>query len=119
MIPGAKFHHIGIITNKIKESGSKIYDPIQKVNVIFVNMGGLNIEFIEPTSNDSPIIGLLKRGTKIAHICYEVDDLEVTLQNCPGFIKISGPTYAVAFNRNIAWLFHKEYGLIELIDGKI
>lgn len=49
--------------------------PSQKVRVAMLSVGESRIELLEPTSEDSPISGFLrKRGQGVHHIAYAVED---------------------------------------------
>ena len=87
-----KFHHIGIIVNNIQDSLGEFskfvkFDEIsiptlvgsQKVNVCFMKIGELRIEFIEPINNESPVKKFLEKGGGFNHICFEVDNLSETI----------------------------------------
>ena len=55
--------------------------PSQKVRVAKFDVGGVHLEFLEPTAEDSPISKFLnKRGEGIHHIAYLTDDLEAFLK---------------------------------------
>lgn len=66
------------------QSGEIMEVPTEQVRIAFLPLGGLggsNIELIEPTTPDSTLAKFLeKRGEGLHHICLEVDDIEVTLQ---------------------------------------
>ncbi len=121
----AHFHHIGMAVDNIEsakiELGQIFDDPIQKVKVSFANINGARIEFIEPTSEQSPVNNSIKKGQKLVHLCFEVDSIDEAIQIAKEnkFSVLSKPVPAVAFEgRNIIWLFHKVFGLIELIQRK-
>jgi len=118
----AALHHIGMaFKKKPKELDNIKYfdDPTQKVTVGFASINGCQIEVVIPLSEDAPTLNVMKKGTKLLHLCYEVDDIDISINyainnNC---IIVSNPVEAVAFNnRKIAWLFHKNYGLIEILE---
>ena len=83
-----KVHHIGIVVNNIQNSLGEFskfikFDEItiptlvgsQKVNVCFMKIGELRIEFIEPINDESPVKKALEKGGGFNHICFEVDNL--------------------------------------------
>ena len=81
----AKFHHIGLAVNSILDiepTVEKIYDPIQKVYIAFVNINGVKIELIEPANISSPISANIKKGTKLVHMCFSVINIEATIAEC-------------------------------------
>lgn len=54
--------------------------PEQKSIVAFMPTGGSEVELVKPTTDDSGVARFLqKRGPGIHHICFEVEDLEATL----------------------------------------
>jgi methylmalonyl-CoA/ethylmalonyl-CoA epimerase len=116
----ARFHHVGMVVRSIASIQPDleiIFDPVQNVNVAFVTLNGLTVELLEPASKDSPVGASLAKGIKLVHLCYEVADVEDALRRCRefGFFCIRKPVNAVAFNREIAWVFSREYGLVELL----
>ena len=120
-----EFNHIGIATKSIQETTRRldmlgiisetICDPLQRVNIAFIN----NLELIEPASKPSPVDKLLANGVSIYHICYEVKNIgHAIYEMCLlGYELISQPKPAVAFDgRLIAFLAHPEDRiLIELL----
>ncbi len=120
--PDATLHHVGLVVPVIDSlsPGSEVcFDPLQKVNVAFVNLQGVPVELIEPQGDDSPVMQSLRKGIKLVHLCYEVTDLEAVIQHCAeeGFRCIAQPVPAVAFGqRHIAWVYHKVFGLFELLE---
>lgn len=87
-----KIHHIGIVVNNIQDSLGEFSKFIkfdettiptligsQKVNVCFMKIGELRIEFIEPVGNESPVKKFLEKGGGFNHICFEVNNLSETI----------------------------------------
>lgn len=80
--------HIGIATTNVEEAMKPwitmgfILDhtcevPDQKVKVAKLKYGGLCVELLEPTSDDSPIKAFLdKKGPGIHHMAIEVENVE-------------------------------------------
>lgn len=120
----AKFHHVGIVVDNMylcETNIEKKFDPIQDVYVGFENINGINIELIEPGTLNSPVSNSLKKGIKLVHLCFSVEDITLSIKECKkyGFICIKKPVIAVAFNNNlIAWVYNKNYGLFELLEEK-
>jgi len=84
--------HIGIAVKSIEERLKIWRDvfglqlerieevPEQKVKVAVLPLKDVNIELIEPLSEDSTISRFIeKRGEGLHHICIEVDDIEKML----------------------------------------
>jgi methylmalonyl-CoA/ethylmalonyl-CoA epimerase len=127
-----EFHHIGIATKDIEKSsyiyslfgykaGNKIFDPIQKVELCFLEKVGFPIiELVSPVEESSPVNNILnKNGTVPYHTCYAVDDLvaEIVKFKKEKFIVVVSPVTAIAFdNRRVCFLYHKMSGLIELLE---
>ena len=120
--PDATLHHVGMVVPSIHALYPDLeitFDPIQKVDVAFMHLQGVRVELIEPRGDDSPVKQSLLKGTKLVHLCYEVDDLDQTLADCAkeGFRCIAKPVPAVAFeDRGIAWVIHRSVGLFELLQ---
>ena len=118
----ASFHHVGVAVDAIRKicpTCHPTHDPIQGVNVAFVLLNGLHMELVEAAREDSPISNSLKKGTKLLHVCYEVDDIESVMRLCRqyGFHVIRQPTPAAAFeNQRIAFVFSRTFGLVELLE---
>ena len=84
-----KFHHVGIVVDKIEKYIPFIQtilktesvtipfqDKIQKVNVSFINIGNFYLELIEPAQEQTPVTSFLnKRGGGLHHLGFEVDDI--------------------------------------------
>jgi methylmalonyl-CoA/ethylmalonyl-CoA epimerase len=128
------FHHLGIAVTSLSEAipfytdvlgyrltSGPFEDPIQRVNVCFLarESAGEVIELIAPLA-ESPIREILRRGGGAYHTCYEVADLDKTLETLCGEHKcllVSGPVPAAAFGqRRIAWLHTASRHLLELVE---
>jgi len=132
MLPNATFHHAGIATESIEktallfvEAGYKmsntVFDPIQNVNISFLEKSDSPLlELVEPVDEKSPVRNILNKvGTSAYHFCYEVDNLDdsITKLRKKRFMLLVKPVEAVAFDgRRICFLYHKETGLIELLE---
>ena len=118
----ARFDHVGLVVRSISAmcpDQQSIKDPIQKVLVLFTKLNGVKIELIEPLGEESPVADSLRKGMRLLHICYSVPHLENTLTGCKahGFHLLARPVPATAFDmRKIAWVFHKHFGLFELLE---
>jgi methylmalonyl-CoA/ethylmalonyl-CoA epimerase len=89
-----KIDHIGIVVHSI-EDALQVYEgplnlrltdveevPEQAVRVAFLPVGESRLELVEPTTAHSGVAKFLeKRGEGIHHICFEVNDIETTLQD--------------------------------------
>jgi len=118
----ARFHHAGIAVSSISElikNAKKARDTLQRVSVFLVTVGGLKVELVEPISEGSPVTNMLKKGQSLYHLCFQVKDIRQAMETArgSGFHCIAKPAPAKAFkNKRIAWLFSKNYGLVELLE---
>ena len=126
------FHHVGIACHKIEKSlpfyeamgysaAPVVDDTIQHVRVCFLDKeGGPRLELLEPLDDKSPVARTLaSAGVTPYHLCYEVQDIEVSIQSLRSqrFLLVNGPVPACAMgNRRIAFLFKKDVGVVELVD---
>jgi len=89
-----KIDHIGIAVNNLEDSlsfyegalGLKVENieevPEQKVKVGFLDIGGVHLELLEPTSPDGPVAKFIeKRGEGIHHISILVDNIENSIES--------------------------------------
>lgn len=127
-----QLHHVGYVTPDIAKSRilyedmghsavtEVIFDPIQKVRVLFLGTGtDTLVELVEPAGEGSPVENFLKkRGPGLHHLCYQVNDIEkacAAMRERGGIITCE-PVPAAAFDgRRIAFVFRRE-GLIELLE---
>ncbi|MCS7287371.1 MAG: methylmalonyl-CoA epimerase [Anaerolineae bacterium] len=92
-----KIDHIAIAVHSLEEALRVYRDllglelkgveqvPEQGVRIAFLPVGETRLELLEPLSTESPVAKFLeKRGEGIHHICFEVEDLEKTLQDLAG-----------------------------------
>ncbi|MCK5032896.1 MAG: methylmalonyl-CoA epimerase [Calditrichia bacterium] len=128
-----KIDHIGIAVQDLQEIKKTLSDAFeilpefeeevsdQKVKVIGYQIGESIVEYLQPTSPDSPIARFLdKKGTGIHHIAYRVDNLAVTLQKLQdkGFQLIDTLPRLGAEGKKIAFIHPKSTNgiLIELCE---
>lgn len=126
-----KLHHVGVAVHDLRQAAeglcrlfgatteSQVYhDANQGVRLMFVNMGGLRYELLEPAANPSPLDSVLRRGISIYHAGYEVANMDARLAEllAKGATMVSPPKPAVAFGgRRVAFVMW--HGLmVELID---
>lgn len=128
-----RFHHVGIAVQNIKEAINAyeafgytktsliIQDPIQKVQICFLDKeDSPTLELVAAISLESPITNILaKSGPTPYHNCFEVIDITESVARLKqyGYRRLSAIVPAIAFgNRRICFLYHKEVGLIELLE---
>jgi len=130
-----RLHHVGIITDDVKSAIQRhkalfklhpitkvVHDTNQKVAVVLLSTPereGVPIELIAPLTKDSPVSSALKRGTRLYHICFEVDDIEKALDSArkQGAIVVSPPSQAKLYKgRRIAFIYTRDKCLVEFLE---
>lgn len=126
-----KIDHIGIAVRNLKESvdfyvrhfggrASEVFESKKDgVRVQFVYYENNRLEFLEPTSPDSPIAKFLEtNGPGLHHLCYGVTDINAELSRLKseGFRLIDEVPRIGAEGKKIAFVHPKSAGgvLIEL-----
>lgn len=126
-----KIDHIGIAVpnlDEIRNTLSEAFELLpefeeevtdQKVKVAGYHIGDSTIEYLQPTSPDSPIAKYLeKKGTGIHHIAYRVENLAETIKRLQkkGFQLIDEIPRDGAEGKRIAFIHPKSTNgiLIEL-----
>lgn len=130
-----RIHHIGIAASNLEEA-TAIYKtflkdveieyeevPSQKVKVASVEIGESRLEFLEPTSPESPIAKFMeKKGPGIHHICLEVENIEEALATLEknGYRLIDKEPREGAMGMKIAFVHPKSSGgvLLEISQTK-
>jgi methylmalonyl-CoA/ethylmalonyl-CoA epimerase len=94
-------------------------DPIQRVSCCLLRSdGAVDIELVAPLAQgDSPVESRLRRGGGLDHVCYLVDDLSEALEAevDARAVVVCAPTYAVTFDRQIAFVLRRSGLLVELM----
>ncbi|WP_042199097.1 VOC family protein [Paenibacillus camerounensis] len=126
-----QLHHIGLATRSLEmdkdsllllgfeQESNLFFDPIQKINCLFMKQNHVRIEIIEPTSTDSPVTEIIARGHKMYHQCFECTDIYKTIDYLcsKGAHLLSPPVPAIAFEgRNICFLILRSMLIVELIE---
>ena len=135
-IGGMTVHHLGIAAADIDKSirtykglgwtleGEVIDDTLRNVKLAFMRRkeSGELIELVSPTSEKSPVSHTLNANKNVPapyHICYEVRNLEKTVEILKGrkYVLTDGAKPAVAFDeRRVAFMLSRDAGLIELLE---
>ncbi|MEX0585921.1 MAG: VOC family protein, partial [Pirellulales bacterium] len=128
-------HHIGMVVESIDEAAatyarrfgyerrSPIYeDPVQAALVQFWQLPGGShyLELVSPNGSDSHLHEALKKGRRLNHLCFVVDDIDAACERlrADGMFLIQAPVEAVAFRpRKIAWLMGRDGVPIELVEA--
>ena len=129
-----KIHHLGWLVKDIEKSVNAfkalmggdlsveepVVDTDRLIKLVFVHSDILCFEFIEPVSKESPVYEILKReGASLYHICMEVEDIDMETDRMvkKGILLVHPKKPAVAIgNRNVAFLYDKNLGLVELVE---
>ena len=89
-----RINHIAVAVNHLEEA-ARFYQTMlgldlsgvevvagQKTKAGFFKIGESNIELVQPTEPDSPLVKFLEtKGQGIHHICFEVDDVEAEIKS--------------------------------------
>jgi len=127
-----KVHHIGYAVKDISKSlkmfidlGYELKNEIvkdikRKVEIVFVQNNNYLVELISPLDDVSPINNYLNKiGSSPYHICYETKEIEQTITNLrkQRYLIVEKPSEAIAINnQRVAFLYHPNYGLLELLE---
>jgi methylmalonyl-CoA/ethylmalonyl-CoA epimerase len=125
-----KIHHLGIATTNIPkaiefiagthdiiEQTPIVMDPHQQVELCLLTTRERNQ--IELVSGET-VKNLTSKGISYYHVCYEVDNIELTIDNLTkkSCILVRKPTPAILFyNRRVCFMY-SPIGLIELLESK-
>ncbi len=131
-----RLHHIGYVAADIapvvetyvqrygyERSTEVIHDPKQTALVQFLKLPGeaTYLEFVAPDGSQSKLMGAVKRGGGLNHLCYSAGPLEAAIEHleASGMKLISDPKPAVAFaGRRICWLWGTDQLLVELVERR-
>jgi len=132
-----RLHHIGKVVKDLAEAqkyyedtfglkalGPPVIDPIQAVEVVFIETGVRGsppIELICPTEEASPVSVFLNKGGGLHHLCFEVDDLGKSIEALKeeGSILLGKPVPGKGHgSRLTAWVYTASRELVELLEAK-
>ena len=131
MLPYFTFNHIGVACYDIEKTASiyveagysrteEIIDPLQNVKVCVLKKDLMpTVELLSPVDEKSPICKTLqKTGVSPYHVCYNVPNMEQAIKDLrtKKFMPVSKPKMSNVFNSMVCFLFHKEIGLIEILE---
>ncbi|MCG2632718.1 VOC family protein [Bradyrhizobium sp. WYCCWR 13023] len=129
-----RLHHVAYVTRSIEErvdrlssllgcrpKGELVIDEGQGVRIQFVQLNdGSLIELLEPYGEKSPVERHLRKGGGIYHTCFEVSDLEGTLdrlRQSGDAIVVREPMPAPAIsNRRVAFVVTADQDLFEFVE---
>jgi methylmalonyl-CoA/ethylmalonyl-CoA epimerase len=122
-------HHIGIACADIEQAVAEfrtlhnitgpveiVYDDQQNASLAFIQLENSAVEFVSGT----PVKTVVEKGMSYYHVCYEVEDLERTLESYlqQGAVIASPPKPAVLFKGRRVAFVQTFYGLVELLESK-
>jgi methylmalonyl-CoA/ethylmalonyl-CoA epimerase len=131
-----RIHHVAYVTDslerksaeladllELRPAGAPIVDEVQGVRIQFLETSdGDLIELLEPYGERSPVLRHLQQGGGLYHACFEVDDLEATVQrfrNSEKAIVVCEPVPAPAIDgRRVAFVVTADRDLIEFVEAR-
>lgn len=117
----ARLHHLGIAVRTLpKVKIGPFDDENQRVRVGFVVNSGVLYEFVQPLNSNSPISRIVDSNVGLYHACFEVPSMSIALETAKSneCTCIHEPAPAAAFGgRMIAWLYHRAFGLTEILEN--
>ena len=130
-----QLHHVAYLTKNIDRKadelcrllgvtkcGEPVVDREQGVRAVFLDLGGAQLELIEPAGDDSPVAKRVLKSPGLFHLCFEVDDLEETLRRLEAseeatVVKPPQPAPAIG-HRRVAFVVTTGNDLIEFVERK-
>jgi catechol 2,3-dioxygenase-like lactoylglutathione lyase family enzyme len=130
-----RLHHVAYVTRNLEQkaaqlsgllgfrsAGEPVVDTVQGVRCQFMQMGdGGLLELLEPHGEKSPVLRHLQKGGGLYHLCFEVDDLEGTLQRLRDTgeaVVVCEPVPAPAIDhRRVAFVVTADRDLIEFVEA--
>jgi len=103
-------------------ASEEILDEAQRSRIQFLTSGGLKVELIEPISDDSPTVQILRRlGPLPYHLCFVSEDFDGTLERLKAraILVVDGVPAKAFGGRRVAFFYSKEIGLFEVLEGEI
>lgn len=129
-----KVHHVGYAVKDIEKAlpvfsalgyeicGDIVKDNIRNVEIVFLRNGEEWVELVAPNGENTPVDGVLKNnGPTPYHICYEVEDLDKAVVELKQqkFMVLKKAEVAPAIDGcKVEFLYHKDLGMIELVEVK-
>ena len=130
-----RLHHIAYVTRNLEQkaaqladllgfriAGPIVIDTVQGVRIQFMEMADSGLlELLEPHGEQSPVRRHLQKGGGLYHLCFEVDDLDATLQrfrDTGDAAVVCEPVPAPAIdNRRVAFVVTTGRDLIEFVEA--
>jgi len=131
-MPEIKINHLAIVVENIEDSLSFWRDALglsmgdikevtqEEVKIAFLDVGESHIELVQPTTDTSGIARhLAKKGSGMHHVCLEVEDITLALQQMSEKgIELINETARERDGRKYAFIHPKSTGgvLVELYE---
>lgn len=130
-----KHHHTGLLVKDLSVAAADlvsrlgyivesdmIEDPVQTAVVQFLRQPGTFswLELVTPNGPKSKLWRASSAGGALHHLCYETDDIEVSVAAMreKAMMTLCDPVAATAFGgRRIAWLMDSSRLLVELVEA--
>lgn len=125
-------HHIGYVVKDVmaasgtfaamgyRRCGEVTHDEFRRVDICFMQNGPYCVELVAPWDEASVCWNILKTGgVNPYHICYEAEDFDVqsTELQQAGWLMTVPPMVAPAIrNKRVAFFYHTNGGLIEIVE---
>lgn len=128
-----RINHIGVVVKSIakilpiylEDYGYKQISGVlkienQNVRVVLLNCDNdVNVELIEPITDESPIASALKRGGGINHICYETDEFDALYKKfCSKVVVHPKPAPEEYFDSGRTFFVFRKGELVEFLEKK-
>jgi methylmalonyl-CoA epimerase len=130
-----RLHHVAYVTRDVdqkaaqfaallgfRKAGAPVIDTVQGVRIQFMETGASGLlELLEPHGDNSPVQRHLNKGGGLYHLCFEVDDLDGTLQRLRETgeaVVVCDPVPAPAIeHRRVAFVVTAGRDLIEFVEA--
>lgn len=123
-------HHIGYFVKNI-EKAKKMFEDMgyemqeistdgrRKVKLSFGCLDHTMVELVQSDAEDSPVENMKKRGATPYHICYEVEDINLSMERFKKEYKcipLNDPEESVIDGKRVVHLYSRLIGVFELIE---
>lgn len=125
-----RVHHIGYYVKDINKAtimletlgwkfNEAYRDDTRGIILAFGRMGDECIELVQADRDGSEVDGMKKGQAKPYHVCYEVNDIQVTcdkLKKEHRCVQINKIDYSTIDNKRIVHMYSRDIGVFELIE---
>lgn len=132
---GLTFDHFGVATRSPDRAlaflkglghqpGNVVYDPLQKVNLVFCPSSEMPaVEVIFPSDESGPLTNILAdRHEAMYHVCYRSSDVDASIaamrQAGHRVVQVAAPQPAILFgDKRVSFYLVRGFGLIEILEA--